>query len=727
MEKRITPAARILIVTMTVFLLLLCGEVIMTPSSHAAEGDITIDASTFPDEHFRNWVIMNVTKGSTTLTQAEIDATTSMDINSQYIADLTGIEYFTALTDLNCYGNSLTSLDMSTNPALTTLDCSLNSLTTLNVKANTKLTDLNCGYNSLSDLDVEANTALTKLHCYFNQLTSLDVKTNTGLMDLSCYNNQLTALDLTANTALTNVSCYNNKLTALDLTNATALTTLYCYSNNLTALDLSKNTQLNSFLGHDQTYSALPVTGSSANWQVDLKALTCLNMANVTLDAGQGATLDPTTGIVTFDATIADRPTTLKYTYATGNTVYDSAKTIPVTVNLKEPTPVTGVTLNKTTLDLIAGGEETLTATVAPADATNKNVTWASSDTTVATVAGGKITALKSGSTTITVTTEDGAKTATCAVTVSDAKPVINYTVHGQNYGWSQGYKSDGSTAGTTGQGLRIEAIKANVTDVDGKAITGLGVSYNTHLENIGWQKNGASDDGVSGTTGESRQIEALRMKLTGDKSDAYDIYYRVQIKNLGWLNWAVNGEDATFAGTTGYNLRVEAIQAVIVKKGDPAPELNPVSDTDITQSVAENVLYTAHIQNVGWNQGEQRSNQFETGTAGTVGQSLRMEAIKIKDNNANLNLTYRVHVQNEGWMLWVPEGSIAGTTGRGLRMEAFELKATGSDADKYAISYRVMVQDKGWTNWVTNGDIAGTTGQGLRIEAIQIRVVENN
>jgi uncharacterized protein YjdB len=81
---------------------------------------------------------------------------------------------------------------------------------------------------------------------------------------------------------------------------------------------------------------------------------------------------------------------------------------------------VTGVSLNKTSLSLVEGGSETLTATVAPNDATNKTVTWKSSDAGVATVDGnGAVTAVKAGSATITVTTADGNKTATCAVTVT--------------------------------------------------------------------------------------------------------------------------------------------------------------------------------------------------------------------------------------------------------------------------------------------------------------------
>ena len=84
---------------------------------------------------------------------------------------------------------------------------------------------------------------------------------------------------------------------------------------------------------------------------------------------------------------------------------------------------VTGVTLNKTTLTLSKGASATLTATVAPTNATNKKVTWTSSDPAVATVdASGKVTGVANGTATITVTTEDGGYTATCAVEVADIK-----------------------------------------------------------------------------------------------------------------------------------------------------------------------------------------------------------------------------------------------------------------------------------------------------------------
>ena len=79
---------------------------------------------------------------------------------------------------------------------------------------------------------------------------------------------------------------------------------------------------------------------------------------------------------------------------------------------------VTGVTLSETTKTIGIGEEFTLTATVAPNDAADKSVIWTSDNSSVATVDGGKVTAVAAGKANITVTTKDGGKTATCAITV---------------------------------------------------------------------------------------------------------------------------------------------------------------------------------------------------------------------------------------------------------------------------------------------------------------------
>lgn len=97
---------------------------------------------------------------------------------------------------------------------------------------------------------------------------------------------------------------------------------------------------------------------------------------------------------------------------------------------------VTGVSLNKTNLTLVVGNAETLRATVSPTNATNRAVTWSSDKTSVATVdANGKVTAIAAGTTTITISTADGGKTATCAVTVKPNNEGVDPTASGTNPG----------------------------------------------------------------------------------------------------------------------------------------------------------------------------------------------------------------------------------------------------------------------------------------------------
>ena len=73
----------------------------------------------------------------------------------------------------------------------------------------------------------------------------------------------------------------------------------------------------------------------------------------------------------------------------------------------------------------------------------------------------------------------------------------------------------------------------------------------------------------MSGTEGRSLRLEAIKIRLTGETAEKYDIYYRVHAQNNGWLDWASNGKAA---GTEGYGYRLEAIEILLVEKGGAAP-----------------------------------------------------------------------------------------------------------------------------------------------------------
>lgn len=153
---------------------------------------------------------------------------------------------------------------------------------------------------------------------------------------------------------------------------------------------------------------------------------------------------------------------------------FDSLTTAVVPANVKVSVPVTGVTLDKDTLALDTGDNKTatLTATVDPNKATDKTVTWKSSDETVATVNNGVVTAIKHGTTTITVTTVDGGFTDVCVVTVTCAHtaktPTNAKTANCQEGGWDAYYTCDAcgqlfAADGTT----KINAIPTTAKDVN--------------------------------------------------------------------------------------------------------------------------------------------------------------------------------------------------------------------------------------------------------------------
>lgn len=122
---------------------------------------------------------------------------------------------------------------------------------------------------------------------------------------------------------------------------------------------------------------------------------------------------------------------------------------------------VTSVSLNKSTLDIKVGETATLTATINPTNATNKNVTWESDNTQIATVdTAGKVTAIKEGTAKITVKTKDGNHTATCIVTVSKNDGIvwtdpsnIKFTVTEDFYLKVTGLKEDGKYYGFISNG----------------------------------------------------------------------------------------------------------------------------------------------------------------------------------------------------------------------------------------------------------------------------------
>ena len=298
-----------------------------------------------------------------------------------------------------------------------------------------------------------------------------------------------------------------------------------------------------------------------------------------------------------------------------------------------------------------------------------------------------------------------GAKHASLNSTATDS---VKYTTHVQNVGW-QDYVADGEMSGTSGQGLRLEGIKIELsTELEGK------IEYSTHIENIGWQDY-VADGEMSGTSGKSLRLEAIKIRLTDELAEKYDIYYRVHAQNVGWLGWAKNDEES---GTAGYGYRLEGIEIKLVEKDSEAP--GDTSNSFVIK--APTVEYTTHVQNIGWQ--DYVSNGI---MAGTSGKGLRLEGIKIRLANACVkgDIEYSTHIENIGWQDYVSNGDMSGTSGKGLRLEAIKIKLTDELEENFDVYYRVHAENVGWLGWAKNDEPSGTAGYGFRLEGIEIKIVE--
>ena len=217
--------------------LLLFAMLLGMPLAVSAQ-DVEINETNFPDENFRSYLLEQNYGADGVLTEEERMSVRRIDVSTlgaigKEISSLKGIEYFTALTELNCGYNRLTTLDVSKNTALTGLYCGSNQLTTLDMSNNTALIHLHCFDNQLTALDVSENTALSILGCANNPLTALNVSGCTALTFLSCDHTQLTTLDVSNNISLINLHCNDNPLTSLNVSNDMALTELWCYHNQI--------------------------------------------------------------------------------------------------------------------------------------------------------------------------------------------------------------------------------------------------------------------------------------------------------------------------------------------------------------------------------------------------------------------------------------------------------------------------------------------------------------
>ncbi|CAM2850045.1 T9SS type A sorting domain-containing protein [Flavobacterium frigoris] len=248
------------------------SEILVDNVSVVDVADVPVQYTLIPDAKFEAKLIaLGIDSGIADgkVLTSKINTVASLDVSNSTISDLTGIQDFVALSNLDCSKNSLTVLDVSKNISLFGLNCFANKLTTIDVTHNIKLAVLNLGgttygrytnLNNIATFDISHNLELEYLNCTGINLQSINVSLNKKLTHLILSSNQLSTLEVNSNTALIQFYCDSNQLLTLDVTKNTALTSLYCSKNLLTTLNISQNLQLDKLYTNNNQLTSLDVS-----------------------------------------------------------------------------------------------------------------------------------------------------------------------------------------------------------------------------------------------------------------------------------------------------------------------------------------------------------------------------------------------------------------------------------------------------------------------------------
>lgn len=280
----------------------------------------------------------------------------------------------------------------------------------------------------------------------------------------------------------------------------------------------------------------------------------------------------------------------------------------------------------------------------------------------------------------------------------------LRYQSHIQNIGW-QGIVKNGELSGTSGKSLRIEAFKANIS----YSIYSGNIRYMSYVQGKGWETSWKTKNTLSGTEKQSKQLEAIKMELYGEISEYFDVYYRVHVRDYGWLGWAKNGE---IAGNIDTSFRIEGIQVKLVKKG-----AGEITGNSYIEKNAK-IYYSSHVESLG-----DLKEVCDGATSGTIGKGLRLESYNLRiDSKFTGDVLYESYIEDLGWeSSWKMNKEISGTSHESKALNLVKIKLSGELADNYDIYYRVHSEVYGWLGWAKNGEVAGATN--YDIQAIQIKL----
>lgn len=283
---------------------------------------------------------------------------------------------------------------------------------------------------------------------------------------------------------------------------------------------------------------------------------------------------------------------------------------------------------------------------------------------------------------------------------------LISFKSQMNGKGWSDTSINSGIT-GTIGENRPLEAIR-----IDGN------VEYSSYNVTAGWQPT-ASDGMVSGTEGQAKSIQAIRINPIGSLSNSYDIYYRTHVSNIGWLGWTKNG---AVSGTIGGNHSIEAVEIYLANKGASAPGSTSDSVRTIstaTQPPAVSITTQSHVSDYGW-----QSAVPDGMISGMTNRGRGIEALRMKVSGISGDISYSAHVSGNGWQGYAKNEQVSGTQGQSKAIEAIRIAGSGELYKQYDIWYRAYVEGMGWLDWTSNNNPAGSVGASKKLEAVELRLV---
>lgn len=280
----------------------------------------------------------------------------------------------------------------------------------------------------------------------------------------------------------------------------------------------------------------------------------------------------------------------------------------------------------------------------------------------------------------------------------------LSYNGHYSNIGWSK-ETGDGSVSGKDGV-TRLEAYNVLINNAGNS-----GIRYRAFVQNTGWMDWKYNGDSA-GTTGQGLRLESMKMELYGEAADKYDLYYSSYVENAGWLNWAKNGEAS---GSEGQSLKITSFRALLVKKGSQAPgNLGNIAAKELGNG--PQIRYSVHESDIGW-----RDAKADGESAGNAGENNQINALKITSPDPSVTLQYSALVTGDGWQGAVSNGVTSGTSEESRGIEAVKISLTGNAASLYDIYYRTYLKNYGWLNWAADGQISGSDVLGFPIDGIEI------